>query len=186
MFAESAKDFFDVLRMFGGVVGVDQNVIQIDNNVNVQKVAEDILHETLEGCRGVAEAERHNQHLEKSVAGPEGGLPFVALGDAHQVIGRTKVDLSVDAGLPRSVEKVGNAGERIFILPCDLVQPAEIMTKTESAFLLFNEKDGGTSGRTGRADETAAEVVGDELLQGFMFSFREGVYRTERRDLTIL
>ena len=73
--------------MLRRIIGIDKNVVEVNDNVDVEQVTEDVLHEALESSRSVAEPERHNQHLEEPEAGPEGGLPFVALGDAHQVVG---------------------------------------------------------------------------------------------------
>ena len=116
--------------MFRGIVGVDEDVVEVDDDVDVEKVAKDVLHETLESSGGVAEAERHDHHLEESVAGPESGLPFVTLGDTHQVISGTKVDFAIDAGLPRSIEEVGDTREGVLVLSSDFVQTAEVVTKT--------------------------------------------------------
>ena len=69
MFSQTGQDFSDVLRMFRGIVGVDEDVVEVDDDVDVKKVAKDVLHETLESSGGVAEAEGHDHHLKESVAG---------------------------------------------------------------------------------------------------------------------
>ena len=73
--------------MLRGVIGIDQDIIKVDDNIDVEQVGEDVLHEPLEGCRGIAESKGHDQHLEESEASPEGRLPFVALGNVYQVVG---------------------------------------------------------------------------------------------------
>jgi hypothetical protein len=186
MFTKATQDFFDVLLVFGGILGVDEDVVEVDDDVDVEKVTEDILHESLESRRGVAEAERHDQHLEEPISGPEGSLPFVAFGNAYQVIGRTKVDLSVNLSLPRGIEEVRDTGKRVFVLPGDLIQTTEVVTKSQGAFLLLNEEDRSSGGRRGGTDETTPKVFRDVFFQGFMLGFRQGVDGTERRNLSIL
>ena len=61
--------------------------MKVDDNIDIEQVSEDVLHESLEGCRGIAESKGHDQHFEESKASPEGRLPFVALGNAYQVVG---------------------------------------------------------------------------------------------------
>ena len=73
--------------MLRGVIGIDQDIVKVDDNIDVEQVGEDVLHESLEGCRGIAESKGHDQHFEESEVGPEGRLPFVALGNAYQVVG---------------------------------------------------------------------------------------------------
>ena len=53
MFAESGKDLVDVLLVLGWIVGIDEDVIQIDNNVYIKQIAEHIVHEALKSSRGV-------------------------------------------------------------------------------------------------------------------------------------
>ena len=49
----------------------------------------------LEGGRGVAKAERHYHPLIGTVAGLEHGLPFIAFGDADEMIRMLEVDFGV-------------------------------------------------------------------------------------------
>ena len=45
--------------MFGRVIGKDEDVVEVDDNVDVQKVCKDVVHKSLEGRRGIGETERH-------------------------------------------------------------------------------------------------------------------------------
>ena len=49
MFAEMTEDLSDMLLVFCRVVGVDEDVVKVDGNINVEEVAEDVIHESLEG-----------------------------------------------------------------------------------------------------------------------------------------
>ena len=79
---EALEDVSDVLAMGGEVRGVDEDVVEVDHNARVQHVGEDAIDKVLERGRGISETERHYQPLEGAIAGVEGGLPFVFIGDA--------------------------------------------------------------------------------------------------------
>jgi len=53
-FLESIQHFFDVTPMLRDVVGVDQDVVQVDYYAHIQEVGEHIVHEALEGGWGVS------------------------------------------------------------------------------------------------------------------------------------
>ena len=51
--------FFHMSVIFGHVIQVDEYIIQIDHNTDIQKVGENIIHESLEGCRSIGKAKGH-------------------------------------------------------------------------------------------------------------------------------
>lgn len=67
-----------MLSVFPEVSGVDQNVIQINNEKIVQKVTEDI-HQMLEHSQRVTQAKWHYRVFEVSISGPGHHLPLVHL-----------------------------------------------------------------------------------------------------------
>src|SRR5882672_1884492 len=74
--AESAKYFSDVSLVFGNVVRVDEDVIQIDDDNDINHVREDVIHKPLESCRSISKPFRHYQPLKRSIASLECSLPF--------------------------------------------------------------------------------------------------------------
>ena len=102
--AESGKDFPDMGRVLLWIVGVYQDVIQVYDYGDINHIGEDVVHEPLETHRGIGEPLGHHKPLERRpVSGPEGGFPFVAIGDADEVVGMSQVNLGVDLGLVRSI-----------------------------------------------------------------------------------
>src|SRR5882724_542577 len=57
--AESAKYFSDVSLVFGNVVRVDEDVVQIDDDNDVHHVCENVVHKMLESCWGISKPFRH-------------------------------------------------------------------------------------------------------------------------------
>jgi hypothetical protein len=120
-----------VLFVRGKVGGVDENVIEVNNDTDVDHVREGVVHEMLE-CRGsIQESEWHDTPFEGSVSGVEGGFRFVTFGDTHKVVGMSEVDFGVDASFPRGVEEVGDEWKGVSVFFGDLVKTMVIDTQSE-------------------------------------------------------
>ena len=52
----------------------------------VEGIPEDVVHYTLESCRGIAESELHDSVFEESVSATESRLPFVSFLDPDEVV----------------------------------------------------------------------------------------------------
>ena len=78
--AESAKHFSNVVFVLGNIVGIDEDVIQVNDDNDVDHVREDVVHESLEGCECISKPFRHYHPLERTVMGSECSLPFVSGG----------------------------------------------------------------------------------------------------------
>ena len=178
---ESPENLLNVLAMVGNVIGEYGDVIQIDNDTDVEEITEDVVHETLEGRRGVGQPERHNQPFEGAVASAECGLPFISIGDADKMISMAKINLGIDSGTARSVQEIRNERERIAILAGDAIETSEVHAKTEGAVLFANKEDRSAVGRRGGTDETSAEILVDELLKRLHFRMGNGI-DAARRD----
>jgi len=51
--------FFHMLVMFRHVIQVDEYIIQIDHDTDIQKVRENVVHESLKGHGSIGKAEGH-------------------------------------------------------------------------------------------------------------------------------
>jgi len=56
---EMLKYFFHMPVMLGHVIQVDEYIIQIDHDTNIQKIRENVVHESLEGCGSIGKAKGH-------------------------------------------------------------------------------------------------------------------------------
>ena len=82
MFPETTEDLVDMLLVFRRVVRVDEDVVKVDGNINVEEVAEDVIHESLESGWSIGQSERHNKPFEGSIASLECRLPFITFRNA--------------------------------------------------------------------------------------------------------
>jgi hypothetical protein len=97
-------------------VGIDQDVINEDNNKLVQLQHEYGVHQVHEMCRSIGEPKRHNQILIQPVPGGESSLRNVFQADFDLVITRTKIDRGKDFCTDKLIEKNVDAGQWIFVL----------------------------------------------------------------------
>ena len=86
--------------MKGGVRGVDEEIIHVDNKPSFgNHITEGVVHETLEGGRGVGKSEEHHGWFEKSFVGNEGHFPLVTVLDSYIVVSPPDVELSEDLSI---------------------------------------------------------------------------------------
>ena len=53
MFSEATKDFPNVLFVFVGIVGINENIVDVARDIDIQKVIEDVIHESLKSGWGI-------------------------------------------------------------------------------------------------------------------------------------
>jgi len=71
----------------------------------------------------------------------EGCLPLVAHCDVNIVVASMEVELGVDLHTAQLVKEVGDKGNRVLILPCDLVEVSEVDTESQGAILLLSKEN---------------------------------------------
>jgi hypothetical protein len=89
--AEEGKDTANMTEMLGFGLGVDENIIKIDDHPLVKDGIENLDHHVGEGSRGVGEAKRDDIKLEMSIPTAEGSFMSMWLIDALLVIPRDQV-----------------------------------------------------------------------------------------------
>src|SRR5882724_3898829 len=94
--AEPAEYFLNVNFVFGNVVGIDENVIQIYDDNDVNHICENVIHKSLKSCWRISEPFRHYQPFKGTVMGLEGSLPFISGCDPNKMVCMPEVDFGVD------------------------------------------------------------------------------------------
>ena len=103
-FDDHAKVFYLVE---GGIGGVDEEVIHIDNEPSFgDHIVEGVVHEALEGSGGIGEAEEHDGGLEESLVSDEGRLPLMTVFNLYVVIPPPYVELGENRGVSQFVHEV--------------------------------------------------------------------------------
>ena len=93
----------DALRTFfveGGVGGVDEEIIHIDDEPSFgNHVAEGVIHKSLKSGGGVGKSKEHDGGFEESLMGDEGRFPLVTILDSYVVVPPPNIELSEDLGI---------------------------------------------------------------------------------------
>ena len=139
--------------MFGEGGGVDEDVIHVAYRLTIMdEFVENIIHHCLECCGGVAQSEEHDGWFEQALVSLECGLPLIALLDLHIVEPPAEVKYGEELGTTEVGQDVGDKGEGVGVLDCDLIQLLIVLYKAEGTILLLDEEHGGSHGGLGRTD----------------------------------
>ena len=82
IFAESTEYLSDMCSMDVDIIGVDEDIVQINYYANIDHVGEDVVHKPLKGSGGVCEAKWHYSPFKRSVSRSECGFPLITFGYA--------------------------------------------------------------------------------------------------------
>ena len=77
--------------MFVFILTVDENVVDVDNNEIIKKVAKGVVNIRLESCWSICEAKRENAIFEMAISRSEGCLSLIARSNSDAVIGVAEV-----------------------------------------------------------------------------------------------
>ena len=116
VFTESSEDFAHMGLVLFRVVRINENVIKVNGDINVEKVAKNVIHKSLKGSGSISKSERHNKPFKGPVTGTERSLPFIAFSDMDKTISVPEVKCRVNMGLASSSKEIGNKRKRITIL----------------------------------------------------------------------
>ena len=125
---ESAEDFPKVLDVLCDVGAGDQNVIHVHKDE--VEAAEDVIHESLERLRAVAQSVRHAQELERPEGCGDGCLQDVVWSHGNLVEGPDEVEFCVDAGSSEAGGEVVKVWERVPVGNGDAVEGTVVSTRS--------------------------------------------------------
>ncbi|KDQ30026.1 hypothetical protein PLEOSDRAFT_1027867, partial [Pleurotus ostreatus PC15] len=166
---EDLQDTPEDPAMLFARLGVDQNVIQIDNDHTFRnELPEEVVHHGLEGRWAIRQSEEHYQRLEESTRSPERGLPLVALLDPDVVETPPDVELGEVASVPEFIHQVRDERKWVPILDRHAVELPIVLDQAERSVLLLNKEHRGGHGRLAGADPTSPEIFFQKLVQLFL------------------
>jgi hypothetical protein len=110
MVPKSLQNNVEMSRMLFFTLGIDQNVVNEDNDKLIQLRHKYRVHQVHEMCRSIGEPKRHNQILIQLVPGGESDLRNVFQADLDLMITRTKVDLGKEFCTGKLIENNVDAG----------------------------------------------------------------------------
>jgi len=148
-------------NMLFGILGVDQNVIQIDYHPHIQHVHKNAIDKALERSWSIGKSERHNKPFIGAIASAEGSFPFITWSDADQMVCMLEIDLGIDGRAARRIKGVRGEWKWkwITIFFGDFIETTEVHTKTEQSILLLDKEDWSSMGRVGWMNEPIVEML---------------------------
>ena len=121
----------DMLTVLSNVVGVDQDVIQIDEDAYIEHVGEDVVYEVLKSCQCISQTKGHNTPFERAVAGAKGSFPFITFMDSNEVVGMLQVNFGIHGGLSQAVEEAKDTQKWISVFLGDFIECSKVGAETE-------------------------------------------------------
>ena len=102
MVMKDLKNLSDNLPVMFQCLGKDQDVVQVNSDLVIDnKILEDFVHHSLECCRGIGEAEKHNKRFKQSSGGSKSGFPLITFLNADIVISPSNVEFRVILGFDK-------------------------------------------------------------------------------------
>lgn len=106
--AKSFEHFADMLNMLVRIVGIDEDIVEVNHDVDVKEVGENVVHEGLKSGRSIGETERHNEIFICTIASAECGFPLVASSNSDIAISDAEIELGVDLRRSETFEGARN------------------------------------------------------------------------------
>jgi hypothetical protein len=122
MVPKSLQNNAEMPRMLFFTFGIDQDVVNEDNDKLMQLRHEYEVHQAHEMCGSIGESKRHNQVLVQSIPGREGSLRDIFRTDLDLIITQTEIDLGKDPCTGKLIKENVDAGQCILVLDRDGIQ----------------------------------------------------------------
>ena len=75
------------------VLGVDEDIIKVNNDKNIEFLGQDLVNIALEAGRCVGQLKKHYLVLKVAVSSLESRLPFIVLFYSHLIVSTCEVEL---------------------------------------------------------------------------------------------
>ena len=99
-FSHTLQDALHTFFMEGGVRGVDEEIIHIDDEPSFgNHIVEGVVHKSLKSGRGIGEPKEHDGGFKESFVDDEGCFPLVTILDSYVVVPPPNVKLGEDLGI---------------------------------------------------------------------------------------
>jgi hypothetical protein len=135
---------FSAFFMSGCIRGENQEIVHVNDKPSFSdEVTERVVHETLEGGRGVGETKEHDSGFEEAFVSVKCSFPLVAIFDPNIVVTPLNIELCEDVGPFEFVDEIGDEGEGIGVTDSVFIDISIVLTWSESSIFLFDEEEGG-------------------------------------------
>ena len=106
-----------------------------------------VIHEVLEGGRGVCETKEHNSRFKEAFMSDEGGLLLMTVFDPDVVVSPSDIKLGKCFGILKFVDEVRDEWKGIGTSGGVFIQVAVVLAGMEASIFLLDKEEGGRLGR---------------------------------------
>ena len=139
--------------MGGGVGRVDEEIIHVNDKPSFcNHVMKGIIHEVLEGGRGISETKEHYGWFEESLMGDKGSFPLMFILDSDIIISPLDIKFGEDFCPLEFIDKIRNEWKGVCIMDSVFVNVAVVMARAKATIFLLDEEEGGCLWGVGGAD----------------------------------
>jgi len=110
VFSEASEHFMDMVMMEIRIIGVDEDVVQVNEDTNIEVVAKNVVHESLKGGWRISESKRLNTPFKGAIVGLECGFPFVTFVDLDKMTGMSEINVREQSCFTWTVQEIGDLG----------------------------------------------------------------------------
>jgi hypothetical protein len=135
------QNLLDQPDMRSLILRVDQYIIDIDDHSLVEQIAQHLVYHRLEGSRCIAQPKRHYQVLKQAISRAEGCFPFIALGDADEIVTVLQVQLGEYLRSTKAFAQFSHKQQRGSILDRHPVQASIVDAQSQAAIWFRYEDD---------------------------------------------
>ena len=130
--------------MGGRIRGVNEKVVHVDDKPSFHDhIAKRVIHEMLEGGRGIGETKEHHHRFEEPFMGDEGSFPLMSIFDSGIIVSPSDIKLGEDFCPLKFIDEVGNEGKRVCITNSVFIDVVIVLTGSEATVLLFDKEERG-------------------------------------------
>ena len=170
----------DVADVAGGVLGVDDDVIQDADCRHVQVISKNVIHKKLKRGRGVSAALRADQVFKVSFSTPECCLPFMTFLNPYLMISIPQIYFCEYFCRIEAIQHFRDEGKGIPVFHRHRVELPIVDHEAQLPVVPFDKHAWDSGFGAGVSDEAICQVSLDILLHGSVLQGRHGVDATPR------
>src|SRR3954466_12395183 len=125
--------------MFFFPFGINQNVIDENNDKLIQEVHKNLIHEVHEIRGGIGLSKRHDCILIQSISGGKCSLWDILCTNLELMITSSKINLRKHLGTGQLIKQIFYLGQGVLVLDGDIIQLPIIRTQAVTSILLVHK-----------------------------------------------
>jgi len=124
-----------MVKMVGKRGGVDQDIVEINDDKLADEVPKDVIHEAHEGAWRIGETKGHHEPFIQPLLGLERRLPLITLPHRDLMVTTVEIHFRENSGTMELIKHIIKLWDRMPVLYSDLVDGSATHTHAPSPVL---------------------------------------------------